>query len=119
MNRTELYYWLIQNGYFPENYILPPCFIVSKHPKKAKLFFKLKGKKYTPKRTEYVKVHFPKSELTDRTFGIINPEIHNDIAFHISKNWQTIQLVAKWYLSKKSNFGHMKFFYKPKIQVYL
>ena len=63
---------------------------MSKHPKKAKLFFKLKGKKYTPKRTEYVKVHFPKSELTDRTLGIINPEIHNDIAFHISKNWQTI-----------------------------
>jgi hypothetical protein len=90
LNRKELYYWLIQNGYFPENYILPPCFVVSEYPKKAKLFFKVKKKKYVPKRTEYVKVHFPKSELTDRTFGIIDPEIYNDIAFHISKNWKTI-----------------------------
>lgn len=88
--KPDVYHWLIEHGYFPENYILPPCFEVSKRPKRPKVYFKVKKKKFVPKRTEYINVHFPKSELTDRTFGIIDPEIHNDIAYHISRNWKTI-----------------------------
>ncbi|HRE12594.1 MAG TPA: RNA-directed DNA polymerase [Usitatibacteraceae bacterium] len=45
---------------------------------------------YKPDITECVNVHFPKTELTDRTFGLIDPYIHNDIAFHISRNWKSI-----------------------------
>lgn len=41
-------------------------------------------------RSECVSVHFPKSEFTDRTFGIMHPKIHNDIAFHIAKNWKLV-----------------------------
>lgn len=89
LSKSDIYRWLIKYGYFPENYILPPCFEVSEYPSKPKVFFKVK-KKYTPKRTECINVHFPKSELTDRTFGIIHPEIHNDIAYHIAKNWKTM-----------------------------
>lgn len=33
---------------------------------------------------------FPKTELTDRTFGIIDPRIHNDIAYHITRNWKAM-----------------------------
>lgn len=88
--KTDIYHWLVEHGYFPENYILPPCFEVSTRPKRPKVYFKVSKKKFTPKRTEYINVHFPKSELTDRTFGIIDPEIHNDIAYHIAKNWKTI-----------------------------
>ncbi len=89
LEKTDIYHWLIRYGYFPENYILPPCFEVSACPAKPKVYFKVK-KKFTPKRTECINVHFPKSELTDRTFGIIHPEIHNDIAYHIARNWKTI-----------------------------
>ena len=40
--------------------------------------------------TECQEVHFPKTDYTDRTFGIINPEIHSDIAYTIARNWKTL-----------------------------
>ncbi len=89
--KSDVYHWLVQYGYFPESYILPPCFCVAKHPSKLKIFFRISKKgKLSPKRTECINVHFPKTELTDRVFGIIHPEIHNDIAYHISANWSAI-----------------------------
>ncbi|WP_237732582.1 RNA-directed DNA polymerase [Bathymodiolus thermophilus thioautotrophic gill symbiont] len=94
MKKTDVYYWLLKYGYFPENYILPPCFRVVKQPLKPKIYYKVKktkkGNQYKPIRTECINVHFPKTDLTDRNFGIINPEIHNDIAFHIASNWEKI-----------------------------
>lgn len=87
---SKIYHWLVRYGYFPESYILPPCFEVTKKPKKLKTYFKVKNKRFSPRRTECINVHFPKSELTDRTFGIIDPEIHNDIAYHIATNWSVI-----------------------------
>jgi hypothetical protein len=90
LKQSNIYHWLVKYGYFPESYILPPCFEVTKSPSTYKLYFKITKRKFSPTRTECVNVHFPKSELTDRTFGIIDPEIHNDIAYHIAKNWKTI-----------------------------
>ncbi len=91
---TEVYKWLLLNGYFPESYILPPCFKVVGIPKTGKTYFKVvrnrRGTTFAPIRTECVRVHFPKTEFTDRTFGIMHPHVHNDIAFHISRNWKKI-----------------------------
>jgi len=88
----DIYHWLLSSGYYPESYVLPPCFTVTKKPAKPKQFYRIlnNGKKYKVDRHECVNVHFPKSELTDRTFGIIYPHIHNDIAYHISRNWKSI-----------------------------
>lgn len=88
----EIYHWLLEHGYFPESYVLPPCFRVTKRPVKRKVYteLKAKGKKYDVPTRELVQVHFPKSELTDRVFGVIDPEIHNDIAYHLTKNWKAI-----------------------------
>lgn len=92
LNKPDIYHWLIQHGYFPESYVLPPCFTVDKKPTKPKLYNKVlkNGKSFSVPRSECVNVHFPKTELTDRTFGIIHPEIHNDIAYHISRNWKAV-----------------------------
>ena len=91
---TEVYQWLLNYGYFPESYVLPPCFKVVATPKTGKAYYKVtrtrNGTSFAPKRTECVRVHFPKSEFTDRTFGIMHPHVHNDIAFHISRNWKKI-----------------------------
>jgi hypothetical protein len=89
---ADIYHWLVEFGYFPESYVLPPCFRVAKRPAKQKRFVPVekKGKQFKVPTKEVVKVQFPKSELTDRVFGIIHPEIHNDIAYHISRNWKTI-----------------------------
>ncbi|MEO2279512.1 RNA-directed DNA polymerase [Pseudoalteromonas pernae] len=92
LKKTDVYHWLCERGYFPESYVLPPCFVVDKRPTKPKVYTKVTGggKKYKVPRTECLNVHFPKTEYTDRNFGLIHPEIHNDIAYHISTNWLTI-----------------------------
>lgn len=92
LKKTDVYHWLCERGYFPESYVLPPCFVVNKRPAKPKVYTKVTGggKKYKVPRTECLNVHFPKTEYTDRNFGLIHPEIHNDIAYHISTNWLTL-----------------------------
>ena len=92
LRKTEIHRWLLDHGYFPENYVLPPCFSVVARPPKPQLYYKVrkKGKEFKVGRTECVNVHFPKSEFTDRTFGIIHPHIHNDITYHIARNWLRI-----------------------------
>jgi Reverse transcriptase (RNA-dependent DNA polymerase) len=90
--REELFRWLVHDGYFPESYVLPPCFVVKKAPPARKRYFKVtkNGNAFKPDRTECVQVHFPKTELTDRTFGIIHPRIHNDIAYDLTQNWKRV-----------------------------
>lgn len=94
LTKSDIYNWLVSKGYFPESYVLPPCFVVTKHPEFGKVYFPCKkknGKKELRTDTfEVQQVHFPKTELTDRTFGIIHPKIHSDIAFTISDNWDDI-----------------------------
>lgn len=90
LKQPDIYRWLIRHGYYPESFILPPCFEVTKAPSKYKLYFKIVKKKFSPTRSDCISVHFPKSELTDRTFGIIEPKIHNDISYHMARNWKSI-----------------------------
>ena len=85
----DVFNWLSEVGYFPESYVLPPCFYVSKHPSYGREFFPI-SPKFKPSVTEYQIVQFPKTELTDRTFGIIDPEIHSEIAKTIADNWSDL-----------------------------
>lgn len=90
LNPSDVYWWLLEYGYFPEAYVLPPCFRVMKMPAKQKRYFDPNKGFKGLKEAEFVRVHFPKTELTDRTFGIIEPKIHNDIAYHITRNWKAM-----------------------------
>ena len=95
LTKSEIYNWLVTKGYFPEAYVLPPCFEVTKHPEFGKIYFPVKTKsknktEFKPDISEFQQVHFPKTNLTDRTFGIINPKIHSDIAFTIAEDWDTV-----------------------------
>lgn len=87
LKNTDVYHWLCEHGYFPESYVLPPCFKVAEYPKKTKVCCKAENR---VKRTKCINVYFPKTEYTDKNFGIINPQIHNYIACHISENWLEI-----------------------------
>ena len=77
-------------GYFPEPYVLPPCFHVSKAPSYPRRYFSAKRRPYPQLVSQLEDVHFPKTDLTDRTFGIIHPEIHSDIALNLARGWRTI-----------------------------
>lgn len=83
-------------GYFPESYVLPPCFSVSKFPAFGNRFTSLDNKKFTPPVCQLCEAHFPKSDFTDRTFGIIDPQIHSDIASEVAENWgQILDVIFK------------------------
>lgn len=94
LEKKEVYKWLVTKGYFPEAYVLPPCFKVTHHPQFGDPYFPVTTKngktKFKPAISEFQQVHFPKTDLTDRTFGIINPKIHSDIALQIVNNWENI-----------------------------
>lgn len=86
----DVYNWIVTVGYFPESYVLPPCFYVSKHPRFGKRYTRLRDNKFMPPLSQLCEVHFPKTELTDQAFGIIDPKIHSDIATEIASGWGTI-----------------------------
>ena len=87
---THVYYWLIEHGYFPESYVLPPCFRVRQRPNQPRRFVSPTKKHFRLGPKDTCNVHFPKTDLTDRTFGIIDPELHNDIAYHTARNWKIV-----------------------------
>ncbi len=90
LTRRSIYDWLISIGYYPEPYVLPPCFVVSKHPKYGKKYFRHTSNAFAPPVTQYREIQFPKNELSDRIFGAISPEHCSDIAYTIARNWKSI-----------------------------
>src|SRR5689334_4315587 len=91
LKQVAIYDWIMKDGYFPESYVLPPCFAVDRYPAFGKRYFPLNAKgKYLPRSSVLTQVQFPRSNFADRTFSIIDPEIHCDIAYEIAKNWSQI-----------------------------
>lgn len=87
--------WLLEDGYFPEQYVMPPCFRVNQFDLKAAPYFKIDNSgaqpKFEPDKFELLNVSFPKTQLTDRTFGIIAPKIYHDIVWYLINDWDLIQ----------------------------
>ncbi len=91
LKQKDIYNWIMTNGYYPESYVLPPCFSVTRYPRYRKRYFPIPTRgNYSPKGSNLAQIHFPKSNLADRTFSIIDPEIHCDIAYEIARNWKKI-----------------------------
>ena len=88
----DIYDWIVDHGYYPESWVLPPCFRVVSRPCVRRQYYSVtsRGRKYNVQPQNCVDVHFPKSELTDRHFGVLHPHIHSDIAYNIARNWKTI-----------------------------
>jgi len=87
---SDIYEWLVTEGYFPESYVLPPCFHVVSHPSFGTYFTQKAGGRFVPSLSQACEVHFPKSDLADRTFGILDPALHSDIATEIATGWGSV-----------------------------
>lgn len=89
--------WLLEEGYYPEQYVVPPSFKVSKFKLNLRPYYEVDTSnpqpKFDPEKFDLLNISFPKSELTDRTFGIIAPKIYHDIVWYINKEWDTIKNV--------------------------
>lgn len=82
--------WLLKEGFFPEQYVLPPCFKVVKFTYKKNPYFT--NFKKIPI-SEICEIAFPKSQLTERSFGIINHKIYHDLVWHIMDNWDDAKTI--------------------------
>lgn len=86
--------WLLEEGFFPEQYVMPPTFRVKQLELNDNPYFEVDttgtNQKFDPIKSELVNVSFPKSELTDRTFGIIEPKIYHDIIWYLMNEWELV-----------------------------
>ncbi|MEX2231415.1 MAG: reverse transcriptase domain-containing protein [Cyclobacteriaceae bacterium] len=87
LNTDDVANWLLNEGYYPEQYILPPSFAVSG--------FGLKKRPYVkdlrdPTRRALVTISYPKSLLTSRVFGIQHPYNYHDLVYYILEDWDQI-----------------------------
>jgi hypothetical protein len=78
--------WILNHGYLPEQYILPPSFQVSN--------FTLQTEPYKDlnklKRQQLVKISHPKTSFSSKIFGIQHPHYYHDIVFYLEENWNHI-----------------------------
>lgn len=86
----DVFSWLVNEGYFPEPYVLPPCFHVTKHRAFGRPRFPHTKRTFTPSVSELTPIHFPRTDWTDRAFGIIDPDLHADIAHALARNWKSV-----------------------------
>src|SRR5471030_117894 len=83
----DIAHWLLNDGFFPEQYVLPPTFRVND--------FRLNDQPYFPdfknmKSNFIISVSYPKSALTHRLFGIQHPFHYHDIVYWLIEEWDTI-----------------------------
>lgn len=87
INKITIAKWLLNEGYFPEQYVLPPSFKVQgfelqNNPKNSDI--------KNLARREIVSISYPKTLLTSREFGIQHPNNYHDIVFYLMKDWDKI-----------------------------
>ena len=86
IDKKQIAEWFLNEGYYPEYYVLPPCFQVVKLELNKKPYYNLKKLE----REKIITISHPKSLLTSRIYGIIHPMHYHDIVYHIIRNWNTI-----------------------------
>lgn len=86
LDKYEVAHWLLNDGYYPEQYVLPPSFSVLNFELKPNLYVKFKN----PARRNLVNISYPKTLLTSRVFGIQHPFNYHDIVHCIISDWDTI-----------------------------
>lgn len=87
VEKAQVADWLLHRGYYPEQYVLPPCFKVNG--------LDLQGKKYVKKFDKHnykrlAKISFPKTDLAEREFAVIHPNYYHDLVWEIHENWEVL-----------------------------
>ncbi len=102
--------WFLEEGYYPEQYVLPPQFKVEEFFLKQQPYFLVDSHgQFASKQPVYsnlINVTFPKSQLTDRTFGIMEPRIYHDLVWHLMNEWD---FILKHFFNKKNKIVSYSF----------
>lgn len=87
IDKNKIATWLLEEGYFPEQNILPPSFKVANFVLKNDPYIRNLKK---PPRSNLGCVSYPKSFLTSRVYGIQHPHHYHDIVYWLIKDWAAI-----------------------------
>lgn len=89
VNKDKVADWLLHHGYYPEQYVLPPCFTVKNFGLNENRFFKERNNKgdYKIKPDKLAQISFPKTDLAEREFSIMHPHHYHDLVWETHKNW--------------------------------
>ena len=95
IEKEKIAQWLLNEGYYPEQYVLPPCFHVERFDFAEEPYCKVEPRNngranFYPSTSELEKVFFPKSQLTDRVFGVIEPKKYHDIVWYLLDEWEFV-----------------------------
>ena len=86
ISSTDIANWILSEGYFAEQYILPPSFQVSNFTLQAKPYKDLNKLN----RKQLINISHPKTNFSSRIFSIQHPHYYHDIVFYIEQNWNEI-----------------------------
>jgi len=88
--KTNIAEWLLNEGYYPEQYVLPPCFEVDSFSlEDSPNVTDLNNLRFGSEK-QLRTISFPKTGLIQRVFGIIHPKYYHDIVYHFIQSWETI-----------------------------
>src|SRR5665647_566177 len=94
VSKDNIAKWLLEEGFYPEQYVIPPCFRIKKFDLQVNPYYIVDNsgdqEKFDPEKSDLVKVSFPKSQLTDRTFGIIDPKLYHDMVWYLMNEWDLV-----------------------------
>lgn len=79
LNKNDVSMWLLEVGYYPEPYVLPPFFEVDRFDTTDPYFTDKKYKGRDIGWVEQVKVSYPSEGLTSRVFSLIHPKYYHDL----------------------------------------
>ena len=92
--KAKISKWLLEEGYYPEQYVIPPCFRINKFELQDSPYFEVDNSgvqpKFEPDKCDLINVSFPKTQLTDRTFGIVAPKIYHDLVWYLMNEWDLV-----------------------------
>jgi len=80
--------WLLNKGYFPERYVLPPSFHVSGFSLKEEVYNKDLSSSLA--RRKLINISYPKTVLTSRIYGIQHPWNYHDIVYYLKGEWDFV-----------------------------
>ena len=105
--------WILEQGYYPEQYIVPPTFRVQQFNLNDLPFYEVETtnilQKFEPEKFETELISYPKTQLTDRSFGIIHPKIYHDIVWYLNNEWNLIvEHLFHYSINSNSNYSCQK-----------
>ena len=94
LDHDDIATWFLKHGYYPEQYVLPPCFNSRGFELNPQLYFPIEinqgRSKLRAEISELLEISLPRTMLTQRDYSIIDPRHYHDMVFHIVNEWDTL-----------------------------